>query len=245
MLAMENGPWHAAMKHWADRLRDVRAIVVASAHWESSGSFRVTSAARPGMLYDFSGFAEELYHLRYDAPGDPVLADRIVGLLRSAGLEAAADDRRPLDHGAWVPLRALFPEAKLPVIQISLPHPRDPGLLVQAGQALAPLRAEGVLLLGSGGLVHNLRRLAWDGHPAPEAWATRFEKWMLDGIEAGDLERLTRAEQLAPGYAQAAPTSEHLDPVYFSLGAARNSTPATFYDSWQHGNLSLRALAWS
>ena len=172
MLALEDGPWHAAMKAWASRLSGIRAVVVASAHWESSETFLVSSSPRPGVVYDFSGFSEALYHLNYEAPGDPVLAERMAHMLRSAGLEAATDSRRPLDHGAWVPLRALFPEAQLPVIQISLPHPRNPELLVKAGRALAPLRSEGVLILGSGGLVHNLRRLAWDGNPTPEAWAS-------------------------------------------------------------------------
>ena len=166
-------------------------------------------------------------------------------LLQQAGLQAVLDPARPLDHGAWVPLRALFPEAQLPVIQVSLPLPRDPALLVKAGRALAPLRSEGVLLLGSGGLVHNLRRLDWGAHPVPEAWATAFEQWMVSGIEEKNLDRLVQAAQQAPGYAQAAPTTEHLDPVYFALGAAGADTPATIYDGWQHGNLSLRALAWS
>ena len=245
MLAVENGPWHGAMQAWASSLSGVRAVVVASAHWESPGTFLVTASPRPGLLYDFSGFPEALYRLTYASPGDVTLAARIVELLQAAGLEAAADARRPLDHGAWVPLRALFPEAQLPVIQVSLPLPRDPALLVKAGRALAPLRSEGVLLLGSGGLVHNLRRLDWGAHPVPEAWATAFEQWMVSGIEEKNLDRLVQAAQQAPGYAQAAPTTEHLDPVYFALGAAGADTPATIYDGWQHGNLSLRALAWS
>ncbi len=245
MLALENGPWHAAMKDWASRLTGVRAVVVASAHWESAGAFLVSSSPRPGVLYDFSGFSEALYHLNYEAPGDSALAARIVQMLQSEGLEAATDAQRPLDHGAWVPLRALFPEAQLPVIQVSLPHPRNPQLLVKAGRALAPLRSEGVLLLGSGGLVHNLRRLAWDGQAAPEAWATAFEAWMMSGIEEKNLDRLLQAAHQAPDYSQAVPTPEHLDPVYFALGAAGEDTPSTLFDGWQHGNLSLRTLAWT
>lgn len=245
MLAMENGPWHAAMQAWASRLAGVRAVVVASAHWESSESFLVTSSPRPGVIHDFSGFPEELYRLDYQAPGDPLLAARMVARLKAAGLKASADEQRPLDHGAWVPLRAMFPEARLPVIQVSLPHPRDPEVLVEAGRALAPLRSEGVLILGSGGLVHNLRNLNWGAHPTPEAWATTFENWMMAGIEAKNLDRLVHAAQQAPGYAQAAPTPEHFDPIYFALGAAGTDTPTTIFDGWQHGNLSLRAVAWS
>ena len=245
MLALEHGPWHEAMKAWASGLEGVKAVVVASAHWETRGAFAVTSSPRPGLLYDFSGFPEALYRIAYDAPGDPALAARIVGLLHASGLEAAADPGRPLDHGVWVPVRALFPEPTLPVVQVSLPRLRTPELLARAGEALAPLRAEGVLLLGSGGLVHNLGRLAWNGDPAPEPWAASFEAWMMAGLEAGDRERLFQAASLAPSYALAAPTPEHLDPVYFALGAAGEAPPATVFDGWQLGNLSLRTLAWA
>lgn len=245
MLALDNGPWHLAMKDWASGLSGVRAVLVASAHWETSGTFHVTASPKPGVIHDFSGFPEALYRLGYEAPGDPALSAEIVAKLKAAGLKASADDQRPLDHGAWVPLRALFPEARLPIVQVSLPHPRDPGLLVEAGRALAPLRAEGILILGSGGLVHNLGRLDWGSHPTPEAWATTFEQWMMSGIEQKDVERLVRASQQAPGFAQAAPTPEHLDPIYVTLGAAGKDTPSTIYDGWQHGNLSLRAVAWS
>ena len=116
---------------------------------------------------------------------------------------------------------------------------------MEAGRALAPLRSDGVLILGSGGLVHNLRRLDWGAHPTPEAWAAAFERWMMSGIEEKNLDRLVHASQQAPGYAQAAPTPEHLDPVYVALGAAGADDPATIFDGWQHGNLSLRAIAWS
>ena len=245
MLALESGPWHAALKDWAARQPGVRAVVVASAHWETPGGFQATASPRPGLLYDFSGFPPALYRVAYDAPGDPDLAARIVRRLQLEGLTAGSDMERPLDHGAWVPLRALFPEGGLPVVQLSLPRPRTPALLVQAGRALAPLREEGVLILASGGLVHNLGRLAWDGHPAPEPWATTFEAWMLADIEGKDLERLLEAPDRAPGYAQAAPTSEHLDPLYFALGAAGPDAPSTLFEGWQHGNLSLRALAWT
>jgi 4,5-DOPA dioxygenase extradiol len=245
MLALENGPWRAAMHAWAVQQPGVRAVVVASAHWESPSTFRVSSSPCPGVIHDFSGFPEALYRLDYGAPGDAGLASRVLELLHSAGLEAVADDERALDHGAWVPLRAMFPEARLPVIQISLPRPRDPELLVKAGQALAPLRSEGVLILGSGGLVHNLRRLAWDGHPAPEPWATAFEEWMMSAIQGKDVDRLLGASQLAPGYALAAPTTEHLDPIYFALGAAGGDSPSSLFEGWQHGNLSLRAITWT
>lgn len=244
MLALEKGSWRKELTAWAAGLEGVKGVVVVSAHWESSEAFLVTAEPEPGLLHDFSGFPEELYQVDYRAKGDTGLAGRVADLLRTTGREALGA-KRPLDHGAWVPLQALFPTPLLPVVQVSLPRPRDPGLLVKAGQALAPLRQEGILLLGSGGIVHNLRRLAWDGHPRPEPWAEGFERWVMDAVAAGDLERLLRAEREAPGYGQAVPTPEHFDPLYFALGAAGADVPRTIHDSWQHGNLSLRALAWN
>lgn len=244
MLALERGSWRQDLGAWAAGLEGVKAVLVVSAHWESSEAFLVTTEPRPGLLYDFSGFPEELYQVDYQARGDASFTERVLGLLGSVG-PGALGAKRPLDHGAWVPLQALFPEATHPVLQVSLPRPRDPGLLLEAGQALAPLRKEGVLILGSGGLVHNLRRLAWDGHPRPEPWAEAFERWVMEALEEGDTLRLARSLREAPGYAQAVPTPEHFDPLYVVLGAAGSDLPRSIYAGWQHGNLSLRAVAWS
>ncbi len=242
MLALEDGPWREALEAWAAASEGVRAVLVISAHWETAGGFAISASPCPGILHDFSGFPDSLYRLDYPAPGDPALAARVAGLLSAAGLEGRLDPDRALDHGAWVPLRAMFPRADLPVIQLSLPRSRDPQLLLQAGRALMPLRAEGVLILGSGGLVHNLGRLAWEGLPDPEPWALAFETWMLARIRAQDTVSLADARAKAPGYALAAPTTEHLDPLYVVLGANGTAQPADLYAGWQHGNLSLRAL---
>lgn len=245
MLALEDGAWRAAIRAWGAGLEGLKAVVVVSAHWETTDGFRVSTSPRPGVMHDFAGFPEDLYRLGYQAPGDPVLAVRVLERLREAGLPAEPEAEHPLDHGAWVPLRTFLPAATIPIVQVSLPRSRTPELLAKAGAALAPLRAEGVLLLGSGGLVHNLRQLVWDGHPAPAPWARTFEAWMMTAIREGDTDRLMRAAREAPGYAQAAPTPEHLDPVYFALGAANGSSPSSIYEGWQHGNLSLRAVAWA
>lgn len=242
MLAVERGSWHEALGSWAAELRGVRAVLVVSAHWETTGGFVVSSSPRPGILHDFSGFPERLYRLDYAAPGDPSLASRAVELLSAAGLGAKMDSTRPLDHGAWVPLRAMFPEAGIPVVQLSLPRPRDPQMLLQAGRALTPLRSEGVLILGSGGLVHNLGRLVWEGHPDPEPWAAAFEAWMMARILDQDTDSLVQAREKAPDYSLAAPTTEHLDPLYAVLGAAGEDRSSDLFKGWQHGNLSLRAL---
>jgi 4,5-DOPA dioxygenase extradiol len=242
-LALEGGAWAAALKAWAGTLEGVRAILVVSAHWEHPGPVQVLAHPQPETLHDFGGFPEALYQMRYPAPGDPALAARVVALIRAAGLEAELDPLRPLDHGAWVPLRAAFPEARIPVLQVSLPLPRTPRQLFQLGGLLGPLRREGVLLVGSGGVVHNLRLLDWAGRGAPEPWALGFETWVSDHL--ADPPGLFEAAGQAPAYPKAVPTSEHFDPLFFALGAAGGAPAQTVFQGWQLGSLSLRTWAWA
>ena len=243
-LALDGGAWEADLRAWAGTLRGGQAILVFSAHWESPGPIRVMAHAHPDTLHDFSGFPEPLFHMRYPSPGAPALAGRVVAMLRAGGLEAALDPDRPLDHGAWVPLRAAFPEAAIPVIQVSLPVPRTPREVFELGRVLSPLRREGVLFMGSGGIVHNLRLLDWSGHSAPDDWALGFEHWIEARLAPLDSPALFEAARLAPGYAKAVPTSEHFDPLYFALGAADGAPVRTVHEGWQMGSLSLRVWAW-
>ncbi|MDE3034236.1 MAG: dioxygenase, partial [Acidobacteriota bacterium] len=186
---------------------------------------------------------EPLYGLRYPAPGSPDLASRVVSLLGDAGFEAAVDADRGLDHGVWVPLLHLLPEARVPVVPLSLPRLRAAGSLWQAGRALAPLREEGVLILGSGGLVHNLGRLDWTGATGPQPWAVAFEGWILDRLASTDPAGALDWSG-APGAALAVPSSEHLDPLWLALGAAGSGASVrTLFKGWQLGSLSLRSLA--
>ena len=237
MLALDGGAWGRAVTAYGQQMIAPRAILVCSAHWETEGAFRLSSAEVPGVLHDFGGFPAALYALDYPAPGDPELAIEAAKLLAEAGLEARLDPRRPLDHGAWVPLRYLAPQAQLPVVQLALPLARTPELLLAAGRALAPLRASGVMIVGSGGLVHNLRRLNWQGGADPEPWAKAFEGWVRDRLASGDIEGLKNWKQ-APGAAESVPTSEHLDPLFVVLGAA-GSLPEVCFEGWQLGSLSL------
>ena len=239
MLALEGGAWGQALATFGQTLPAVRAILVCSAHWETPGAFRLSSAERPGVMHDFGGFPEPLYTLDYPAPGSPSLAEEAASLLQKAGLEATLDPQRPLDHGAWVPLRYLAPEAKIPVVQLSLPRPRTPELLLAAGRALAPLRQSGVLILGSGGIVHNLRRLDWAGASGPEPWATAFGGWVQDRLVQRDHASLADWRK-APGAAESVPTSEHLDPLFVALGAS-SSAPEALFEGWQLGSLSLNS----
>jgi 4,5-DOPA dioxygenase extradiol len=237
MLALDGEDWGKAVSAFGRQLPPLRGVLVCSAHWEAPGPFRLSSAEVPGVMHDFGGFPEALYALDYPAPGSPELAAEAAGRLVKAGLEARLDPERPLDHGAWVPLRYLIPEANVPVVQLSLPRPRTPELLLAAGRALAPLRESGVLILGSGGVVHNLRLLDWGGSSGPQPWATAFGGWVHAQLLAGH-EAALQDWKRAPGSAESVPTSEHLDPLFLALGAA-GGPPEVLYDGWQLGSLSL------
>jgi len=243
MLALDGEAWGPAVVDLGQRLPAPRAILVCSAHWEAPGPFRLSSAEAPGIMHDFGGFPEQLYTLDYPAPGSPDLAAEAAGLLIQAGLPAVLDAERALDHGAWVPLRYLAPRADIPVVQLSLPRPRTPEQLLAAGRALAPLRERGVLILGSGGIVHNLRRLDWQGATGPQPWAGAFERWIRERLAAGDEAALLDWRQ-APGAAESVPTSEHFDPLFVALGAA-GGPPDSVYDGWQLGSLSLASYSFA
>lgn len=221
-----------------------RAIVVMSAHWETRGGVSIASAPRPPLLYDFGGFAPELYQIKYPCPGSPELALQVQALLQKAGTQATLDPRRGLDHGAWTPLVLGWPGADLPVVQISLPED-EPAAIAALGAALSPLRDEGVLLLGSGTAVHNLRKVRFgvpDG--PPEQWAQDFDTWLAGRVQALDLDSLERYRTLAPHAATAQPTPDHFNPLFFVLGAARDGDAArTVYEGFQYGTLSMRTFA--
>ena len=174
MLALQPGASGPALQRLAAELPRPKAIVVVSAHWESQ-ELLVSGSATPETLHDFGGFPAELFAVQYPAPGDPQLARDIVELLHADGLSARIDDRRPLDHGTWVPLSLMYPAADIPVVQVSLPSRMGPALQTRVGHALAGLREHGVLLIGSGSITHNLGELDWHAGPESiEPWARAF-----------------------------------------------------------------------
>jgi len=243
-VAIEEDAYTRALGAWARDRPAPRAIVVVSAHWEARGPVRVNIGPRPGLLYDFYGFPSSLYQLTYAAPGAPALAGEILEALDVAGLDPAVEPVRGWDHGVWVPLRLLFPEAKVPVVAVSLPAPRDPGLLMRVGRALAPLRDRGVLLFGSGGVVHNLHRL----DPAKDApaveWAAAFDVWVAEHLKTLDLAALSDYERLGPHADLAVPTSEHFDPLFFVLGSrSPKDRVQPVSEGFHYGTLSLRSFA--
>lgn len=219
MLALQPGASGPALARLASQLPRPRAIVVVSAHWESR-ELRVGSAAQPDTWHDFRGFPAELYRVQYPAPGEPQLASAIVQLLNAAGLPAQLDAERPLDHGAWVPLALLYPQADIPVVQVSLPSQQGPALQSQVGQALAGLRAEGVLLIGSGSITHNLGELDWQAGPdSIEPWAQAFRDWIVDKLAGQDRAALQDYRRQAPHAARNHPSDEHLLPLFFAAAA--------------------------
>ena len=260
-LAMEPGPTAGFLRDLGAALRapsgpspsgsspaaPPRAVLCFSAHWESAGP-RVTLTAQPETIHDFYGFPEALYRERHPAPGDPALAERALGLLRGAGIEVTGDSRRGLDHGAWVPMKLIDPAASIPIVQVAVSSMRDAGFQFDVGRALAPLRDDGVLILGSGGATHNLGEFGrHDYDSEPVAWARAFDDWLREAIEAGRTEDLLAWEERAPDPRRNHPTHEHFLPLMAALGAAVGSgTPRVrrLHAGFTYGVLSMTALAW-
>lgn len=220
-LAIDPGATGKALAECGKTLPRPNAILVISAHWDTVAPI-VSAAPKPETIHDFGGFPEVLYTLQYPAPGAPELASRVAALL--AGAHIAIHPDRGLDHGAWVPLRFLYPGADIPVTQLSLQSRLGAAHHFRIGQALAPLRGEGVLILGSGGIVHNLGQLNWSGGE-PEAWAYQFAEWMGERVAAGDIDALLDYRKQAPDAIRSHPAEEHLMPFYAALGAG--GAPAT------------------
>ncbi|QSX79747.1 dioxygenase family protein [Agrilutibacter solisilvae] len=217
MFAIEPGLAGPELARLGRTLDPITAIVVVSPHWQTRG-VRVTGAASLDTIHDFGGFPAALYELRYPAHGAPQLADAVVGLLARHGFDAAADLTRGLDHGAWVPLRYLRPQADVPVLQVSLPHDLDAAGALRLGRALAPLREQGVLVIGSGSLTHNLYEFR-QRIDDPE-YAQAFVDWIADAVARGDVEALVDYRERAPHAARAHPTQEHFLPLLVALGAS-------------------------
>ncbi len=213
-----------------------RAIVVASAHYPSAQP-AVGGAPLPDTVHDFEGFPAELYRLRYPAAGEPELAETIAALLREAGFVPRVDAARGLDHGVWVPLLRAFPAADIAVLPLAVDPRADAAHHLRLGAALAPLRDQGVLLLGSGGFVHNLGELDWHAGDAIRApWAGAFADWMRERLLADDRPALLDWQRQAPHAHHAHPTVEHLMPLFVALGAGGRAREL-------HRSTSLASLA--
>ncbi|UXY50854.1 DODA-type extradiol aromatic ring-opening family dioxygenase [Pseudomonas tohonis] len=219
MLALEPGASGPALARLARELPRPEAILVVSAHWESE-RLAISGGTQLETWHDFYGFPPELYAVRYPAHGAPALAADVQRLLREHDLDAAIDPQRPMDHGVWVPLSLMYPEANVPVLQLSLPSRLGPAFQTRVGRALAALRERGVLLIGSGSITHNLGELNWRAGPEViTPWALEFRDWMVGRLEAGDEQALHDYRALAPHARRSHPSDEHLLPLYFARGA--------------------------
>ena len=219
-MPLRPGETGAAWRRLGEQLPRPSAILMISAHWESNIP-TVSRAEHPETIHDFYGFPEELYKLQYAAPGAPGMAQFTARLLQQSGIPVQLDDTHGLDHGAWVPLSLMYPAADIPVAQLSLQPDKDPAWHIVLGRALRPLREQGVLIVGSGSITHNLRAIFRhpQGVPAP-VWVTEFIDWIAEKIESGDLEILSDYRAKAPHAVENHPTDEHLLPLFVALGAA-------------------------
>ena len=243
MLPLEPGTAGPMLRGLGQSLPRPQAIVAFSPHWMARQAI-VGTSPRPETVHDFGGFDPALYTLRYPAPGAPQLAHRVAALLQQAGWPVAEDAQRGLDHGVWSPLRLLFPQADVPVVPLAMPWPLDAATAYRLGAALAPLTAQGVLLLGTGSLTHNLHEF----HPSaatddpPAAYVQAFVEWMRGMMDRGDVEALLDYRRRAPHAARAHPTDEHLLPLFWALGAAGPGARAQHHAGGVHyGNLSMDA----
>ncbi len=221
---LEDRLWTGQLADWASALPRPAGIVILSAHWESAPlSISATAAGTP-LVYDFSGFPEHYYRMTYATPDASALAALVRSVLPDSQ-EVYEHTARGLDHGAWVPLKVMYPEADIPVIQMSLPAD-DPQALLELGRRLAPLRDHGVLLIGSGFLTHGLPFLTdWSPGAAEPGWSADFDAWAADALARGDVDELVRFRQ-APGMPYAHPTVEHFTPIFVTLGAAADPSAA-------------------
>ncbi|HSK24495.1 MAG TPA: class III extradiol ring-cleavage dioxygenase [Egicoccus sp.] len=219
--------WTRQLRQWAQDLPRPTQILIVSAHWESAPLMLGATETVP-LVYDFGGFAPRYYQATYPAPGAPELADRIEGLLPVTEHVARAPTRG-LDHGAYVPLSVMYPQADIPVLQMSLPT-FDPQRLLELGHRLRPLRDEGVLIVGSGFTTHGLPFLTrehWSSTTAaPPGWSREFDAWTAEALARGDVEELAAFRDRAPGMPYAHPTVEHFAPMFVTLGAASDPEQA-------------------
>lgn len=249
MLALQEPEDDAFVRNvhaWFSKLPEKpRAVVVVSAHGLSEeGTVEISAVTKNSLIYDFRGFPAALYQVRYEAPGAPDLVPRLIELISSKGFRTEVTGRG-IDHGVWVPLRVAFPDAEIPIIQVSLPHPSQPEKVLLLGKALGALRDEGVLIVGSGGMVHNLHQLQWNQkHGDPLPWARAFAEWVQARLRAKDVGAIVDFEAEAPFANLAHPTIEHFYPIFITLGASLPGDELDWiHEGYEYGTLSMDCFA--
>jgi len=239
--ALAKNAFTAAWRALGAALPRPRAILSVSAHWYTRGTF-VTANAVPPTIHDFGGFPKPLYEVRYDAPGDPALAARVIELLAPDTVRSSTD--WGLDHGTWSVLVHMYPQADIPVVQLSIDGTQPAAVHHALGQRLAVLRDEGVLVLGSGGIVHNLARVDWANASPPPPWAVDFDERVRARLVAGDDGALIQYEHLGEGARLSVPTPDHYLPLMYVLGCRRPGEAPTFpLTGFELGTISMTAVA--
>jgi 4,5-DOPA dioxygenase extradiol len=239
-ILLDDPVWMGELAAWASAMPKPGAILMVSAHWEERPATLGATTPVP-LVYDFYGFPDRYYQTRYPAPGAPALAAVLHGLLAQKGIASQDDPRRGLDHGAYVPLVAMYPDADVPVLQLSMPR-LDPQELFALGRGLAPLRDEGVLIFGSGFLTHNMRYAFQPGIPA---WAREFDEWVADALSRFDVDALLDFQKRAPAARTALPTWEHYAPLLVAVGAVAGASPEVTFPItgfWMEGAFTKRSV---
>ncbi|MGA0025374.1 MAG: dioxygenase [Burkholderiales bacterium] len=241
-LALEPGPTRGFLAQLGAELPRPRAILMVSAHWETATP-AVSTAPQPETIHDFYGFPKELYRMRYPAPGAAEPAQQALRLLSAAGIEGIAAPGRGLDHGAWVPLMLMYPDANIPVAQIAVQTRLGPAHHFRLGEALRPLRDAGVLIIGSGSVTHNLRELGSHDYAAPPPdWVSTFNDWLAGSLKSGDVASLLDYRSVAPHAARNHPTEDHLLPLFSAHGAGTPGIhPQRIHAGYTYGVIGMDA----
>jgi len=240
-MLLDDPVWSQQIAGITQKFEKPKAILIVSAHWESAPISITSPVAGTPLVYDFGGFAQKFYEMTYATPDASALAARITAMMPDH--EPLHESRRGLDHGAWVPLKIMYPDADIPVLQLSMPT-SDPGKLITLGKRLRPLRDEGVLIVGSGFMTHGLPYIRdWSIDATAPGWSSDFDLWAADAISRGDVDMLASYKDLAPAVNYAHPTVEHFTPLFVTLGAASDADaiPETLIEGFWMG-LSKRSL---
>ena len=240
-MLLDDELWTSQLRDIAAKIEKPQAIVMVSAHWESEPITLSNPEANAPLVYDFSGFDKKFYEMTYNSPDATQISQMLASMMPDT--ETVHQSHRGLDHGAWVPLKVMYPDADIPVVQMSMPT-SDPTQLLELGKRLQPLRDKGVLIIGSGFMTHGLRYLRdWRSDAVAPTWSSEFDEWAAQALAAGDVDALSNFKELAPGMPYAHPTVEHFTPLFVTLGAATNSenAPETLIDGYFMG-LSKRSI---
>lgn len=240
-LPLEDIPAREFLKKLGPQFNKVKAVLCISAHWATSIP-TVNAVQRPKTMHDFYGFPEKLYQMDYPASGDIQLAEQVAELIQADGIPCNIDDQRGLDHGAWVPLMLMYPDADIPVVQLSIRSHLDPYQHLKVGRALTDLKNENILILGSGGAVHPLGYAGFRFGGETDEWAKEFDEWLTNAVTRGDEHLLTGYRELAPYPERAHPYPDHYMPLVTVFGAAGGGAKGSvIHHSWYAGDLGMAA----